>query len=95
MKSFSKKSERKPERLTAAQARAIPIEDSLVENILQEMYKGIREVASRGGSEILWRHSSFSDGVKEVVIQQLKDDGYHVVDTRSAFVWKIAWRELW
>lgn len=53
MKSFSKKSERKPERLTAAQARAIPIEDSLVENILQEMYKGIREVASHGGSDSL------------------------------------------
>lgn len=95
MKSFSKKSERKPERLTAAQARAIPIEDSLVENVLQEMYKGIREVASRGGSEILWRHSSFSDGVKEVIMQRLKDDGYHIVDTRSAFVWKIIWRELW
>lgn len=90
-----KKSPKKPERLTAAQARAIPIEDSLVENVLQEMYKGIREVASQGGSEILWRHSSFSDGVKEVVMQRLKDDGYHVVDTRSAFVWKIIWRELW
>lgn len=95
MKSFSKKSERKPERLTAAQARAIPIKDSLVENVLQEMYKAIREVASQGGSEILWRHSSFSDGVKEVVMQRLKDDGYHVVDSRSAFVWKIIWRELW
>ena len=90
-----KKSPKKPERLTAAQARAIPIEDSLVENVLQEMYKGIREVASRGGAEILWRHSSFSDGVKEVVMQRLKDDGYHVVDTKSAFVWKIIWRELW
>ena len=90
-----KKSPKKPERLTAAQARAIPIEDSLVENILQEMYKRIREVASRGGSEILWRHSTFSDGVKENVKQRLIDDGYHVVDSRSAFVWKIIWRELW
>lgn len=95
MKKFSEKTKNKPERLTAAQARAIPIEDSLVENILQEMYKGIREVASRGGSEILWRHSTFSDGVKEVIMQRLKDDGYHVVDTKSAFVWKIIWRELW
>lgn len=90
-----KKSPKKTERLTAAQARAIPIEDSLVENVLQEMYKAIRKVASQGGSEILWRHSSFSDGVKEVIIQRLKDDGYHVVDSRSAFVWKIIWRELW
>ena len=91
MKKFSKKFER----LTAAQARAIPIEDSLVENILQEMYKGIREVASRGGSEILWRHSAFPDGVKEVVMQRLKDDGYYITDTRSYFVWRISWKELW
>lgn len=95
MKKFSEKPKNKPERLTAAQARAIPIEDSLVENVLQEMYKGIREVASHGGSEILWRHSSFSDGVKEIVKQRLIDDGYHVVDSRSTFVWKIIWRELW
>lgn len=90
-----KKSPKKPERLTAAQARAIPIDNSFVEDGLQSIYKAIREVASRGGSEILWRHSTFSDGVKEVVMQRLKDDGYHVVDSRSAFVWKIIWRELW
>ena len=95
MKSFSKKSERKPERLTAAQARAISIDNSFVEDGLQNIYKAIREAAGQGHSEIFWRHSSFSDGVKEVVMQRLKDDGYHVVDTRSAFVWKIIWRELW
>jgi hypothetical protein len=95
MKSFSKKSERKPERLTAAQARAIPIDNSFVEDGLQSIYKAIREAAGQGHSEILWRHSCFSDGVKEVVMQRLKDDGYHVVDTRSCFVWKIIWRELW
>ena len=90
-----KKSPKKPERLTAAQARAIPIDNSFVEDGLQSIYKAIREVARQGGSEILWRHSSFSDGVKEVVMQRLKDDGYHVVDTRSYFVWKIVWKELW
>ena len=95
MKSFSKKSERKPERLTAAQARAIPIDNSFVEDGLQSIYKAIREAAGQGYSEILWRHSTFSDGVKEVIMQRLKDDGYHVVDTRSYFVWKIVWKELW
>lgn len=95
MKKFSEKTKNKPERLTAAQARAIPIDDSLVENVLQEMYRKIREVAGHGGSEILWRHSSFSDSVKEIVKQRLKDDGYHVVDSKSSFVWKIIWRELW
>ena len=90
-----KKSSKKPERLTAAQARAIPVEDSLVENVLQEMYKGIREVASRGGSEILWRHSSFSDSMKDIIKRRLEDDGYYITDTRSYFVWRISWKELW
>ena len=90
-----KKSPKKPERLTAAQARAIPIDNSFVEDGLQSIYKAIRETARQGGSEILWRHSSFPDGVKEVIMQRLKDDGYHIVDTRSYFVWKIVWKELW
>ena len=95
MKSFSKKIEHKPERLTAAQARAIPINNFFVEDGLRGIYKAIREAAGQGNSEILWRHSSFSDGIKEVIVQRLKDDGYHIVDTKSAFVWKIIWRELW
>lgn len=89
-----RKSSKKFERLTAAQARAIPIDNSFVEDGLQSIYKAIREAAGQGRSEILWRHSTFSDGVKEVIMQRLKDDGY-VVDTRSYFVWKIVWKELW
>lgn len=81
--------------MTAAQARAIPIDNSFVEDGLQSIYKAIREAAGQGHSEILWRHNTFSDGVKEVIMQRLKDDGYHVVDTRSYFVWKIVWKELW
>lgn len=95
MKKFSKKSKNKPERLTAAQARAIPIDNSFVEDGLRSIYKAIREAAGQGHSEILWRHSTFSDCVKEVIMQRLKDDGYHVVDTKSYFVWRISWKELW
>ena len=95
MKKFPEKNKNKPERLTAAQARAIPINNSFVEDGLQSIYKAIREAAGQGHSEILWRHSTFSDGVKKVIMQRLKDDGYHVVDTRSYFVWKIVWKELW
>lgn len=94
MKRFSEKFGRKLERLTAAQARAIPIEETLVENALQEIYRGIRKVASHGESEILWRHNSFSDGIKEIVRQRLEDDGYYIDDTTSIFSWKIIWREL-
>lgn len=96
MKKFFEKPKNEPERLTAAQARAIPIDDSLVENVLQEIYKRIREVASRGGSssEFSWCYSSFSDDVKEIVKQRLKNDGYHVVESKSGFVWKVIWKEL-
>ena len=95
MKKFSEKNKNKPERLTAAQARAIPVDNSFVEDGLRSIYRVIREAAGQGSSEILWRHSLFSDGIKEVIMQRLKDDGYHVVDTKSAFVWKISWKELW
>lgn len=95
MKSFSKKFERKPERLTAAQARAIPIDNSFVEDGLQSIYKAIREAAGQGNSEILWRHGAFSDGMKAIIKQRLEDDGYYITVTRSYFVWRISWKELW
>lgn len=93
MKRFSKKFVHKPERLTAAQARAIPIEGTLVENILNDIYMKIREIASQGDYEILWRHNSYSDGIKKIVKQRLEDDGYYIDDTTSIFSWKIIWRE--
>lgn len=94
MKKFSIKIKHKPERLTAAQARAISIDNSFVENVLQEMYKTIRVAASCGKSEIFWYHSSFSNNVKEIVKQRLEDDGYYIDNTTSIFSWKITWREL-
>lgn len=90
-----KKSPKRPERLTAAQARAIPIDNSLAEDGLQSIYKAIREAAGQGHSEILWRHSSFSDGIKVIIKRRLEDDGYYITDTRSYFVWRISWKELW
>ena len=90
-----KKSPKKPERLTAAQARAIPIDNSFVEDGLQGIYKAIREAARQGSSEILWRHSAFSDDMKALIKQRLEDDGYYITDTRSYFVWRISWKELW
>ena len=94
MKRFSIKIKHKPERLTAAQARAIPIDDSLVENALNEIYRRIREVASHGESEIVWLASYSSDSIKEVVKQRLEDAGYHVDNTTGVFSWKISWREM-
>ena len=94
-KFFQKNSPKKPERLTAAQARAIPIDNSFVEDGLQSIYKAIREAAGQGHSEILWRHGAFSDGMKTIIKRRLEDDGYYIADTRSYFVWRVSWKELW
>ena len=94
MKRFSIKIKHKHERLTAAQARAIPIDDSLVEDELNEIYRRIREAASHGESEIVWFASYSSDGIKEIVKQRLEDAGYHVDNITGVFRWKISWREL-
>ena len=82
-------------RLSAVQARAIPIDNSFVEDGLRSIYKAIRETAGQGNSEILWRHGAFSDGVKAIIKRRLEEDGYYVTDTRSYFVWRISWKELW
>lgn len=95
MKKFSEKFKSKPERLTAAQARAIQINNSFVEDGLQSIYKAIREAAGQGNSEIFWRHSVFSDSIKAIIKRRLEDDGYCITDTRSYFVWRISWKELW
>ena len=89
-----KKSSKKFERLTAAQARAIPIDESAVQDGLQSVYKAIREAAGQGNSEILWRHGAFSDNMRAIIKQRLEDDGYRIVNTRSYFVWRITWKEL-
>ena len=94
MKRFSIKIKHKPERLTAAQARSIPIDDSLVENALNEIYRRIREAASHGESEIVWLAGYPSDGINEVVKQRLEDAGYHIDNITGVFRWKISWREL-
>lgn len=91
MKSFSKKNERKPERLTAAQARAIPIEGSLIKNILEEIYGKIRKAAALGETETHCSFSLASDRIREEIIRQLKDDGYYIKFT--GFSWEISWRE--
>jgi hypothetical protein len=94
MKKFFEKTKNKTERLTAAQARAIPIDNSFVEDGLQSIYKTIREAAGQGNSEILWRHGAFSDGMKAIIKQRLEDDGYYITGTTSYFVWRISWKEL-
>ena len=87
--------QKKTGRLSAAEARAIPIDDSFVEDGLQSIYKAIREAAGQGSSEILWRHGAFSDSMKAIIKRRLEDDGYYITNTRSYFVWRISWKELW
>ena len=91
-----KKSSKKSEHLTAAQARviAIPNNNSFMEDGLQSIYKAIRKAAEQGNFEVLWRHSSFSDDMKAIIKRRLEDDGYYITDA-NYFVWRISWKELW
>ena len=85
------KQTRKPKRLTAAEARAIPIEVSLIKNILEEIYGKIRKAAALGETETHCSFSLASDRIREEIIRQLKDDGYYIKFT--GFSWEISWRE--
>lgn len=82
---------KKPKRLTAAEARAIPIEGSLIKNILEEIYEKIRKAAALGETETHCSFSLASDRIREEIIRQLKDDGYYVRFTGLS--WEISWRE--
>lgn len=81
------------DRLTAAQARAIPIEDSLIKNTLEEIYEKIRKAAAWGQSNIYFSFYLFSDKVKEEMIRQLKEDGY-CVRCIPGLTWEISWEEI-
>lgn len=83
---------KKFEHLTAAEARAIPIEDSLIKDTLEEIYGKIRKAAAWGQLNIYFSFYLFSDRVREELIRQLKDDGYCVRNI-PGLTWEISWRE--
>lgn len=98
MKSFSKKFGRKPERLTAAQARAISIDDKYLNPIMEKIYHSIRFAASRGESKIWYYYAGHPNSTCDIIKQRLELDGYKVCDLKeNNFAhlgeWLISWEE--
>lgn len=94
MKFFQKKSER----LTAAEARAIPIDDDYINPIFEKIYHKIRFAASRGDTKVYYYYLEYPDAIQEYIKQRLEFDGYKVKEfAGNDFVhvgeWLISWEE--
>lgn len=93
MKLFQKKTGR----LSAAEARAIPIDNEYLNPIMEKIYHSIRFAASRGESKI-WYYLGHPDNTRDIIKQRLELDGYKVCDTREkesvrVGEWVISWEE--
>ena len=98
MKSFSKKFGRKPERLTAAQARAISVDDKYLNPIMEKIYNEIRFAALRGDNKIWYYYAGHPNNTRNIIRQRLEFDGYKVRDLKeNNFAhlgeWLISWEE--
>lgn len=98
MKKFFEKFKHKPERLTAAQARAIPIDDKYLNPIMEKIYNEIRFAASRGESKIWYYYSVHPNNTRDIIKQRLELDGYKVHDMKeNNFAhlgeWLVSWEE--
>lgn len=88
MKKFSKKSGR----LTAEQARAIPVDSKYFDPILEKIYRKIRVASSRGARRITYNRIEHPVIVQNRIEEILKADGYVVRrDTDFGFNWIIDW----
>lgn len=94
MKLFQKKTGR----LSAAEARAIPIGSEYLDPIMEKIYRSIRFAASHGENKIWHYYLGHPENTRNAIKQQLELDGYKVCDTREKeFVrigeWLISWEE--
>ena len=95
MKRFFQK---KINRLSAAQARAIPIDDKYLNPIMDKIYHDIRFAASRGENKIWYYYFGHPNNTRDAIKQQLEFDGYKVHDIREKGYthigeWFISWEE--
>ena len=95
MKKFFQK---KTSRLSAAEARAIPIDDRYLNPIMDKIYQEIRFAASRGENKIWHYYLGHPDNTRNVIKQQLESDSYKVYDMREDNIahfgkWLISWEE--
>ena len=95
MKSFFQK---KTGRLSAAEARAIPIDNDYLNPIMEKIYHSIRFAASRGESKIWYYYSGHPNNTRDIIKQRLELDGYKVRERiGEEFIhigeWFISWEE--
>ena len=95
MKNFFQK---KTKRLTAAEARAIPVDDDYLNPIMEKIYHSIRFAASRGESKIWYYYLGHPNNTRDIIKQRLELDGYKIHDMReNEFThigeWLISWEE--
>lgn len=95
MKKFFQK---KPSRLSAAEARAVPIDNKYLNPIMDKIYQEIRLAASRGENKIWYYHFGHPDNTRDIIKQRLESDGYKVYDRKDKDFthigeWLVSWKE--
>ena len=90
--------QKKSGRLTAAEARAIPIDKDYLNPIMEKIYHSIRYAASRGENKFWYYYAIYPNSTRDVIRQRLELDGYKIHDMREKeFIhigeWLISWEE--
>ena len=92
MKKFFQKKSEPFHRMTAAEARKIPFDESVLKGELKRIYGGIKLAAAKGESSYLWYYGPcFDHHVK--VVRILIEDGFEVTQGNQFFTKKITWKE--
>ena len=68
--------QKKTKRLTAAEARAIPIDDDYLNPIMEKIYHSIRYAASRGENKLWYYYAIHPNSTRDIIRQRLESDGY-------------------
>ena len=87
MKLFQKKSNR----LSAAEARAIPIDDELIQRELSSIYDLIRSMAKRGKRTVAWSYLTYSKEQQDTISKILSENGYNIEVYSEFYSWLISW----
>ena len=90
--------QKKSGRLTAAEARAIPVDDDYLNPIMEKIYHSIRYAASRGENKIWYYYFGHPNTTRDIIKQRLELDGYKVHNMKdNDFThigeWLVSWEE--
>lgn len=90
-KFFQKKSAPVSVHLTAEEARAISIDENLIDKELRAIYLLIRNTAKRGDHSICWSYLVYSTEMAMALLSRLKQDGYTIKNNEDFATWTIRW----